>query len=100
MKIECTTDSWEKIDVVNEGDSVTGSFTCTANGEVNVIKSALSLSTHTNLKFTKEYDVEAGTLRKHLIKIAHTRPVFLADLRPQKYPVIVDGNLAAEHEGY
>ena len=100
MKIEFTIDGPENIDVVIARDSFTGSFTLRENGNEHIVKSALNPLTHFNIKLTKEYEVEVGTLQKHIVKIVHTRPLFLAGFRPQKYLVTVDGVPAAEYEGY
>ncbi len=100
MRIAFTINQPERIDIVIERDWFTGHFTCTANGQVYVIKSALNPSAHFSLKLTKEFDVEVGTVHKHLIHIVHTRPLLLAGFRPQKYTVTLDGQLVGNYEGF
>lgn len=100
MRIAFTINQPEHIDIVIERNWFTGKFTCTANGQVYSLRSALNPSTHFNVTLTKEFDVEVGTVHKHHILIVHTRPLLLAGFRPQKYTVTLDGELVGNYEGF
>jgi hypothetical protein len=100
MKIEFTIEGPPPVDVVIERDSFTGKFTCTANGQVYMIKNPLNPATHFSLKLKKFYTFEIGPPGgSHLIEIEHTRPLFLAASRPHEYAVSVDGKLVTDHKG-
>jgi hypothetical protein len=101
MKLEFTVDGPEPINVTLERDAFTGKFTCTANGETQVLRSPLDPSTHFSLKLKKLYSVEIGRGEaSHLISIEHTRPRLLAGFRPHEYYVTVDGRLITTYKGY
>jgi hypothetical protein len=52
-----------------------------------------------SLKLTKRYELSVGVNEKHHIVIEKRRKLFLAGLRPQRYRIFIDGNLAQTYEG-
>jgi hypothetical protein len=97
MNIDITLDNAEKTSVSLHRNSFSGSFTCMINGKVHKLRSLKRISTHLNLSFKKnfEIDVNGGTLR-----IMHQRPVFFGGFRPNKYEVYFNDKLVAEYKGY
>jgi hypothetical protein len=52
-----------------------------------------------SLKLTKRYDFVVGINEKHNVAIEKKRKLFLAGLRPQRYRIFIDGQLAQTYEG-
>lgn len=100
MNIKFTIPGPESINVEIVRDSFTGRFQCFANGRAYELKSPLALGTHFNFRTVHNYRVEVPEAGKHVIEIEHRRPRFFGGLRPQRYIVKVDGNLAADETGY
>jgi len=97
MKIEFTIPDPQPIQVVIERNWFTGSFTCTANGQSQEMRSPLDIRTHFNIATTNNYTMQIG---EHTVEVGHTRPRFFGGLRPQTYIVKVDGRLVAEQTGF
>lgn len=100
MKIAFTIGTTETIEVVIKRNCFTGRFTCTANGQVHILKTFWNPSAHFSTRLTNVYTVEVGTREKQLITIEHKRPLFVAGFRPQEYKVTVDGKVVSEYRGY
>jgi hypothetical protein len=90
----------EKTELTIKRNWFTGVFVYIVNGQQHLIKSALDLSAHFNLSLKKIYEFEIGVNDVHKIKIEHTRPVFLAGIRPQQYDIFIDGELYKTYNGY
>ena len=100
MRINFTIPDPSPINVEIKRDWFTGSFKCIANGKEYEIKSPYDLGTHFAISTTNNYTVEVGDETKHRIEIEHSRPRFFGGLRPQRYIVKVDGELAEDQTGF
>jgi hypothetical protein len=52
-----------------------------------------------SLSLTKRYELTVGNQERHQVVIEKKRKLFLAGLRPSRYRVFIDGNLAQTYEG-
>ena len=52
-----------------------------------------------SFSLTKRYDLMVGINEKHHVAIEKTRKLFLAGLRPMRYRIFIDGQLAQTYEG-
>jgi hypothetical protein len=52
-----------------------------------------------SLRLTKRYEFTVGSSELHQIAIEKKRKLFLAGLRPQRYRIFIDGQLAQTYEG-
>ena len=52
-----------------------------------------------SLRLTKRYEFTVGSREIHQIAIEKKRKLFLAGLRPQRYRIFIDGQLAQTYEG-
>jgi len=50
-------------------------------------------------RLTKRYEFTVGNQERHHIMIEKKRKLFLAGLRPQRYRIFIDGQLAQTYEG-
>ena len=77
-------------------DQLTGRAELRMPNEVVSLQSPLNPATHFTLKLTKTW---RQSIAGSEVVIEKVRPLLLAGLRPSKYRIFVDGQLAAEDEG-
>jgi hypothetical protein len=76
---------------------VTGQAVLKTGTETIVLQSPLRLTTHFDVRLTKDWRCSVGG---HDVRIEKQRPLLLAGFRPQTYRVFVDGELVQERKGF
>jgi len=75
----------------------TGGASLNTPGGTIRLQHAANPFTHFSLKLTRCWVANIAGAEVHIVK---TRPLFLAGFRPQRYDVLVNGNVVASQAGY
>ena len=84
----------EKHQVDFSFDQFIGNLEIKVDGQ-RVVKDFRMLS----LFLTKRYEFTVGAQERHQVAIEKKRKLFLAGFRPQKYRILIDGQLVQTYEG-
>jgi hypothetical protein len=90
----------EKITVEYYRNWFTGSMQILVDGHRVAHDSPLSASTHMNYTLKSIYEIQMSKPEQHKVTIERVRPLLFGGVRPNRYRVFVDGQLALEQKGY